>query len=115
MLVVFDVLELDGRNLTDEPLSVRRKHLEQLLDSPHPSLQLIEQTANVDLARDWLTFLPTIEGVVAKRADGRYAPGRTRDWIKVKRYRTADCVVIGIAGEWSAPKLVRLAGCHLSS
>jgi ATP-dependent DNA ligase len=44
--------------------------------------------------------------VVAKRADGRYGPGRRREWIKVKRYRSAYCVVIGIAGDFSAPKLV---------
>src|SRR5205814_9136639 len=36
---------------------------------------------------------------------GRYRPGR-REWIKVKRIRTADCVVVGVAGEESAPMLV---------
>src|SRR5262249_41614427 len=46
-----------------------------------------------------------IEGVVAKRADGRYAPGR-RDWVKIKRHRTADCVVIGVAGDPAQPSLV---------
>jgi ATP-dependent DNA ligase len=105
-LVVFDVLELGGCNLLDEPLRERRRRLEQLLDGRHPYLQLIEQTAAADLAHDWLTLLPTIEGVVAKRADGRYAPGRRREWVKVKRYRTAECVVIGIAGDGSAPRLV---------
>jgi ATP-dependent DNA ligase len=42
---------------------------------------------------------------VAKRADGRYAPGR-RDWVKFKRQRTADCVVIGVAGDAARPSLV---------
>ena len=42
----------------------------------------------------------------AKRADRRYAPGRGRDWVKVKRYRTIDCIVIGLAGDLDAPKLV---------
>jgi ATP-dependent DNA ligase len=32
--------------------------------------------------------------------------GRRREWIRVKRHRTADCVVIGTAGDYSAPKLV---------
>jgi ATP-dependent DNA ligase len=60
----------------------------------------------VQLAEDWLKLLPSIEGVVAKRADRRYAPGRGRDWVKVKRYRTIDFVVIGVAGDLDAPKLV---------
>jgi ATP-dependent DNA ligase len=106
VLVAFDALEIEGAPLVDEPLSVRREHLEGLLDARHPCLQVVEQTANVDLAEDWLRLLPSIEGVVAKRADRRYAPGRGRDWVKVKRYRTIDCVVIGLAGDLQAPKLV---------
>ena len=35
--------------------------------------QLVEHTADVNLAEDWLRYLPTIEGVVAKRADRKYA------------------------------------------
>lgn len=46
-----------------------------------------------------------IEGVVAKRWDGRYLPGQ-REWVKVKRRRTVDCVVIGIAGDETRPWLV---------
>jgi ATP-dependent DNA ligase len=60
----------------------------------------------VAVAEDWLKLLPSIEGVVAKRADRRYAPGRGRDRVKVKRYRTIDCIVIGVAGDPHTPKLV---------
>jgi ATP-dependent DNA ligase len=42
---------------------------------------------------------------VAKHSVGRYAPGQ-REWVKVKRQLTADCVVIGLAGEAEAPSLV---------
>ncbi len=59
----------------------------------------------VEEAEEWLELLPSIEGVVAKRADGRYLAGQ-RDWIKVKRRRTADCVVIGVAGDMTHPWLV---------
>jgi len=44
--------------------------------------------------------------VVTKQAGARNTPGRGREWIKVKRYRTADCVVIGAAGDCSALRLV---------
>jgi ATP-dependent DNA ligase len=60
----------------------RRAELEQLLDGLHPSLQLVDQTADIRLAQDWLT-LPTVEGVVAKLnsapfgcVDSRRAPCR---------------------------------------
>src|SRR5205823_11199548 len=84
---------------------------EELLHRLHPCLQLILQTPDPLLAKEWLGEVPGLEGVVAKQADGRYRPGR-REWIKVKRIRTADCVVVGVAGEESAPMLV-LALRHL--
>jgi len=77
----------------------------QRLPDLHPCLQLILQTSDPDLATEWLGDLHGLEGVVAKRADGRYKPGR-RESIKVKRRRTADCVVVGVAGDESAPALV---------
>ena len=64
------------------------------------------QTDDWQIAQDWLTILTSVEGVVAKRADGHYVAGRQRSWIKVKRQRTIDCVVIGIAGDEHSRKLV---------
>jgi hypothetical protein len=49
--------------------------------------------------------VPGLEGVVAERRDSPYLPGE-RQWIKVKRQRTADCAVIGVTGDWSRPSLV---------
>jgi ATP-dependent DNA ligase len=105
VLVVFDVLQLGGNNLVDCPLVERRQRLEDVVVGLHPCLQLVLQTADPNLANDWLARVPAVEGIVAKRADGRYRFGR-RDWIKVKRQRTADCVVIGVAGDDHAPTLV---------
>jgi hypothetical protein len=101
------VLELGGASLVNEPLSTRRCWLEKLVrEHAHPCLQLMEQTSSIETAREWLRLLPTIEGVVAKRAESRYDTGRRRDWIKVKRHRTADCGVICVAGDLRTPKLV---------
>jgi ATP-dependent DNA ligase len=105
VLVVFDLLECAGAPFEFQPMGTRRAALERLLDGLHPCLQLVEQTADLELAQDWLS-LPNLEGVVAKRVDRPYAPGRCRDWIKVKRQRTVDCVVVGVAGETTTPKLV---------
>jgi ATP-dependent DNA ligase len=71
----------------------------------HPCLQLVQQSADHAEAEEWLNLLP-IEGVVAKRADGCYLPGRRNEWVKVKRQRTADCVVIGITAGVRGPALV---------
>jgi ATP-dependent DNA ligase len=127
-LVVFDLLRLETADLTDLPLAGRRSRLEQLLCGGHDCLQLVWHTADPELAENWLSLAPGLEGVVAKRTDGRYWPGR-RDWVKIKRHHTVDCAVVGIAGELATPKLVlalrhpdgrlhhlgRLRGCHLSS
>jgi ATP-dependent DNA ligase len=105
ILLVFDMLECAGTDLMHLPLIGRRHRLEDLLHELHPCLQLILQTSDPELASEWLGKVPGLEGVVAKRADGRYRPGR-REWIKVKRRRTADCVVVGVAGDDTAPMLV---------
>jgi len=106
VLVAFDLLELAATDLTGQVLDNRRVQLEELLSAREPCVQQVLQTADVEVARDWLTLLPSIEGVVAKRGDGRYESGRRRDWLKVKRYRTVDCVVIGVTGDAAAPRLV---------
>jgi ATP-dependent DNA ligase len=105
VLVVFDLLEVGGAELAQSSLGERRRALEELLDGLHPCLQLVAQTSDVNLAQDWLA-LARLEGVVAKRVDRPYVSGRGSDWIKVKRQRTVDCVVIGMAGNVATPKLV---------
>ncbi len=105
VLIVFDLLRLTSDPLVGEPLAVRRSELSHLLEQHDPCLQLVDQTDEVELAEAWLT-LPNVEGVVAKRADRPYVAGRGRDWVKVKRQRSVDCVVVGLAGELVTPKLV---------
>jgi ATP-dependent DNA ligase len=104
-LLAFDVVEFDGVRVAHRPLCERRRLLENLLSDRPACLQLVEQTDHCELAEQWLTLIPSLEGVVAKRRDSRYAPGR-REWVKVKRQRTADCVVIGVVDNDTAPSLV---------
>ncbi len=106
MLLCFDVLALAGHDLTMSPLVERRRRLEDLVVGLHPCLQLVTQTHDLQLTEHWLAMLASVERVVAKRADGRYSAGRQHTWIKVKRQRTVDCVVIGIAGDKDSPRLV---------
>jgi ATP-dependent DNA ligase len=73
VLVVFDVLQLAGSEVTDLALDDRRAHLERLISGERSCLQLVLQTSDIEVAREWLKLLTTIEGIVAKRGDGRYA------------------------------------------
>jgi ATP-dependent DNA ligase len=105
VLMVFDALRLAAVPLVREALVVRRSELARLLERHDPCLQVVDQTDELQLAQAWLT-LANVEGVIAKRADRPYVAGRGRDWIKVKRQRSVDCVVVGLAGEMATPKLV---------
>lgn len=104
-LVVFDLVRAEGADLLDEPLRDRRERLEALLPAA-PGVQRTLHVADREVAEGWLEALPPgTDGVVAKRDGGPYRPGR-RDWIKVRRERTADAVVLGIAGDPERPVLV---------
>jgi ATP-dependent DNA ligase len=94
--VAFDVLDVDGHALLDRPFSERRTSLEELIAGSGPPLHLTPITNDLELARRWLEKWdgPGVDGVVAKHRDLRYQAGR-RAMIKVKRERTADCVVAG--------------------
>jgi ATP-dependent DNA ligase len=95
VLVAFDVLMIDDQDLTGRPFVERRAALERVLDLPPAGLSLGPITNDVSIARSWLERGgPSIDGVVAKPRDLPYEPGR-RSMLKVKRVRTADCVVAG--------------------
>ena len=98
MLIVFDCLMTsDGEDLTPQPLSQRRKALERFHreQAPQASLRLSPATDDLQQARAWLERAGgALDGVVAKRLNEAYQPG-VRAMLKIKRMRTADCVVGG--------------------
>lgn len=97
-LIVFDMLaDINGRDLRDEPLSVRRSALERFVKtSRSKGIELSAATFDARDARAWLTVrnAERTDGVVAKRLDGPYLSGE-RAMVKVKPLRSADCVVGG--------------------
>jgi len=95
VLMVFDALAIDGEDLTNRPFSERRAALEGLLEPAPPGLGLSPATRDVNEARRWLgRDRPGVDGVIAKALDAPYQPG-ARAMVKVKRARSADCVVAG--------------------
>ena len=100
-LEVFDLLADDrGKALVGEPLEERRRRLEALarkyFDAPD-RIALSRATRSLATARKWLAGGGggDLDGVIAKRIDCGYRMGERDGMVKVKRQRTADCVVGG--------------------
>lgn len=96
-LVCFDLLaDAEGQSLMNEPFAARREALEDLLREPGAStrLELVKATRSPDEALTWLGQ-PGIDGIMAKRLDLTYRPGR-RAMLKFKPRKTIDCVVGGL-------------------
>ncbi|KAA3448821.1 ATP-dependent DNA ligase [Mesorhizobium sp. SARCC-RB16n] len=97
-LILFDIPAAPGGTiLLGEPLSRRRRAIEDFVQAcARPGLRLSASATDPAAARRWLEGAghgPT-DGVVAKLLADPYRPGE-RAMVKVKRLRTADCVVGG--------------------
>jgi ATP-dependent DNA ligase len=105
----FDLLASGSTDLRTTPLAKRRDRLDRAVGKPPPlrsvraalkkpgsKVLVTPQTDDAKTASQWLSDYTSLglDGVVAKRADLLYLPGE-RAMIKVKKQRTADCVVGG--------------------
>lgn len=104
----FDLLYLNGRDLTREPYEKRRVELEKLIHSSSSQDVIIvaEEKVFTDAKELEKFFIENIEhgleGIMTKRLDGVYQAGvRNFNWVKLKRVEegkledTIDCVVLG--------------------
>jgi ATP-dependent DNA ligase len=102
ILILFDMLlDAKGKSLIEAPLSKRREALEAFYKSAGGTkrLKLSPYTRDRKKAEAWLNDARgPLDGVIAKESDGPYLPGM-RAMLKVKRLRTADCVVGGFRYE----------------
>ncbi len=102
VLIAFDcLLKEGGKSLINEPLVHRRGALERFFaEAGQPrGLALSPYTRDLREADRWLSeHRSAIDGIVAKQLDAAYTPGQ-RTMLKVKRLRTADCVVGGFRYE----------------
>ena len=99
LLIVFDLLEDEqGHALLDLPLGERRPKLEGFArkNVRHDGVRLSPATTRLSEAKNWLSQVgATLDGIIAKRRDAPYAAGTRDAMVKVKNYRSADCVVGG--------------------
>jgi ATP-dependent DNA ligase len=91
----FDALATGNRSLMDQPFRTRRDALTELVGEKR-WCHVTRTTEDPELGAHWLTTFEGagLDGVVAKRLDGAYLPGK-REMVKVKHARDADCVAIG--------------------
>ncbi len=82
--MVFDLLELDERDLSGEPLRGRRRLLERLLRS-HGMIFPVRRLAGDGLKAWHEAVARSFEGLVAKNLTSPYIGGRTLKWLKVKQ------------------------------
>jgi ATP-dependent DNA ligase len=108
--VAWDLLALGDEDLRSVGQGDRRVRLEEALAGIEPPVHLTPATKDRALAVEWFGRFEGagLDGVVAKRLDGVYEPGK-RAMIKVKHARTADCVVAGFRWHKNGP------GTHVGS
>lgn len=95
-LFVFDLPYLDGYDLRDAPLTARRALLEPLLADSDPARLRFSPDLGDDVASLIASACDTgLEGLIGKRADSRYRPGRSPAWIKLKCRRRQEFVIGG--------------------
>jgi DNA ligase D-like protein (predicted ligase) len=92
---IFDCLYLDGRALVNEPMLKRREWMTDAVrvgETPYRVSEIVEDGESLfEAAREH-----NLEGIMAKKANGKYLPGRRSDlWIKVKVRNTRECCIIG--------------------
>jgi bifunctional non-homologous end joining protein LigD len=97
--VLFDILHLNGKDLSDRPLIDRKKILEKALGADRPGLRY-----SGHIIGDGPRFLAQacnarLEGIISKRLDQPYAPGNRGIWVKAKCLNREEFVVVG----WSDP------------
>ena len=87
--IAFDLLSLDGEDLTPLPFEQRRTRLESAFGEAMALTPLVRSAGE---AEPWLH---SGEGVVAKELSAPYRPGERKGMVKIKRVRTIDAVVVG--------------------
>jgi ATP-dependent DNA ligase len=92
--IAFDVLLWDGAPVHERPLEERRVELERIGNG----FKLSPTTSEPERAQGWLDGFEAagLDGVIAKKLGLPYLPGSRDGVLKVKPYKTADCVIVGL-------------------
>jgi bifunctional non-homologous end joining protein LigD len=93
---VFDLLRLDGKDLTDLPLQERKARLQKLLGKTGGTIRYSDHVVEKGKSLFAAAQSKNLEGIIAKRADSLYLEGkRSKDWLKIKHQNTEEAVIAG--------------------
>ncbi len=96
-LLAFDILAVDGLDVTHEPYRQRREILSELM--------VVDKAPTLTVPRHWIDVSPAemlqacadnaMEGIVTKHLNSPYRPGRSPHWVKTMVRATAELVIVG--------------------
>lgn len=93
---VFDLIKSGDKNVTSLPLVERKELLKKLLPKDHEVIRYSDHIAKNGKDFFELTGEKHLEGIMAKKADSIYYPGkRTTDWLKIKHHKTMEAIIVG--------------------
>ena len=96
---VFDLLHLDGKDLTKLPLTERKEKLENLLKKAKQD-RWLRYSAHIAGEGDAMFAKACeagLEGIVSKRANAPYVPGRQKSWLKIKCSLRQEFIILGFS------------------
>ena len=104
----FDLLYLDGKDLTGEALTSRKKMLANLLKKSRNGTHLHYSDHVIGQGTEMLAKSCSIglEGIVSKLSDSPYRPGRQQDWLKSKCIQRQEFVIVGYTAARTGPRAI---------
>lgn len=103
----FDLLHLDGYDLTRAPLRERKRALASVLPTDRTGFIRVSEHFDTDgeaLKRHACRI--GFEGIISKRASAPYVSGRSKDWLKIKCSNRQELIVVGYAPSTTARRAV---------
>ncbi len=94
-LHAFDLLELEGEDLTPLPNIERKEKLEALLATAQPPIHVADHVLGAGETLYRTMCEAGQEGIISKTVDGKYSGRRSKAWVKVKCTRRQEFVIIG--------------------
>ncbi|MDG5750622.1 DNA ligase D [Qipengyuania sp. XHP0211] len=94
-LHTFDLLELEGDDLSDLPNIERKERLEALLANAEAPIHVAEHVLGAGETLYRAMCDAKQEGIISKTVDGKYSGRRSKAWVKVKCTRRQEFVIIG--------------------
>ena len=106
-LFAFDLLQLEGEDLTGQPNIVRKEKLAMLLGQGGAHIHLADHVVGAGEKLFRTLCEAGQEGIICKRADAPYRGARTKNWLKVKCTRRQEFVIVGWTPSSASGRAIR--------